>query len=96
MGRKEILFGLLIALILAGIFSLFACPWPDGLEKVAGDKGFFKKGNIEPVFASPIPDYSWPGVKNEKLATSLAGTLGTLVVFGITWALAVLIKRHDI
>jgi len=93
MNRKEILFGLLVAVILAVIFSPFASPWPDGLEKVAEDKGFLEKGEVEPTISSPIPDYAWPHFKSKKLATSSAGISGTLIVFGLGYGLAALIKR---
>lgn len=98
MKKKEILFGLMVAIFLAAILSLFACPWPDGLEKVAKDKGFLDKGEIEPAFPSPVPDYAWPGLKSEKLATSFAGIFGTLLVFGVGYGLAAFIRhrRHQI
>ena len=32
--------------------------------------------------ATPIPDYAFPGIENERLATGLAGFIGTLLVFG--------------
>lgn len=92
MSKKEIFFGLMIAVLLALVLSPFASPWPDGLEKVAEDKGFLEKGEGEPVFNAPIPDYAWPGVKSEKMATSLAGVMGTLVVFLIGYGLASLIQ----
>ena len=92
MNNKEILLGLMIAVFLALVISPFASPWPDGLEKVASDKGFLEKGEIEPMLNSPIPDYSWPGIKNEMLATSLAGLFGTFLLFGAGFGLARLIK----
>ena len=95
MNKKEILLGLLVAIFLALIFSPFASPWPDGLEKVAEDKGFLEKGEIEPVLSSPIPDYTWPGLENEKLATSAAGVFGTLIVFGLGYGLAALVRQKD-
>lgn len=96
MGKKGILFGLMAALFLALVLSPFASPWPDGLEKVAEDKGFLEKGEIEPLFSSPIPNYAWPGLKSEKLATSVAGIVGTLIVFGMGYGLAALIRRREI
>ncbi|MFH1594319.1 MAG: PDGLE domain-containing protein [Candidatus Omnitrophota bacterium] len=96
MDKKEIIFGLMIAIFLAVVFSPFASPWPDGLEKVAEDKGFLEKGEIEPVFLSPIPDYAWPHVKSERLATSIAGIAGTLLVFGMGYGLATLIRQRQI
>jgi len=93
MNKTEILLGLVIAIFLALILSPFASPWPDGLEKVAEDKGFLEKGEIAPALTSPIPDYTWPGFKNEKLATSVAGISGTLIVFALGYGLALLIRR---
>lgn len=94
MNRKEVFFGLMAALFLALVLSPFASQWPDGLEKVAEDKGFIEKGEIEPAIPSPIPDYAWPGVKSERLATSSAGIVGTLIVFGMGYGLAALIRRR--
>ena len=95
MNKKEILFGLMAALFLALVLSPFASPWPDGLEKVAEDKGFLEKGDVDPVLPSPISDYAWPGLKSEKLATSVAGLVGTLFVFGMGYGLAALIRRRE-
>lgn len=96
MNRKEVLFALGITLFLAFIVSPFASSSPDGLERVAEDKGFLERGEIEPTFVSPIPDYAWPGVRNEALATSLAGVFGTLVVFGLGYGLAALYRREKV
>ena len=95
MRRKEIFFSLLVAIILAVVFSPFASSWPDGLEKVAEDLGFLGKGEVEPAFTAAIPDYAWPGLKSEKLATSTAGISGTLVAFGLGYGLAALIRRRS-
>lgn len=95
MKKKDILLGLLMAVILAILISPFASPWPDGLERVAEDKGFLEKGEGKPALTSPVPDYSWPGIKNEKLATSVAGVMGTLLVFGLGLGVAKLLKRQE-
>lgn len=93
MNKRNIIFGLFAALVLAILLSPFASPWPDGLEKVAEDKGFLEKGEIEPAMTSPIPDYTWPGVGSERIATSLAGIIGTLMVFGMGYGVAALLKK---
>jgi cobalt/nickel transport protein len=95
MKRRDIIIGLIIALFLAGIISMFASSFPDGLEKVAENLGFLEKGEIEPSIKSPVPDYAIPGIKNEKLATSIAGIAGTLVVFGLGYGIAFILKRRD-
>jgi hypothetical protein len=81
--------GLLIALGLA-ILSPLASPWPDGLERVAEDKGFIKAA-LEPAFEI-IPDYVFPGLRNEALATIAAGLVGTLILFGVGYGLGTLLK----
>jgi len=93
MNKRNIIFGLLIALLLAILISPFASSWPDGLEKVAEDKGFLEKGEVQPVLTSPIPDYTWPGIGSEKIATSMAGIIGTLIVFGMGYGVAALLKK---
>ncbi len=84
--------GLLIALGLA-IISPLASSWPDGLERVAEDKGFIEAAQ-GPTF-EVIPDYVFPGVSSGSLATILAGVAGTLILFGLTYGLAVLLKRRE-
>lgn len=93
MSKTYIFLWLLTALILAFFISPFASSSPDGLEKVAGDKGFLEKGEIEPAVNSPIPDYTWPGIDNEGIATGLAGILGTLIVFGLAYGIGAILKR---
>lgn len=94
MSKKNIFFGLIIALFLAVAISPFASPWPDGLEKVAEKLGFLELGEAAPKIESPIPDYAMPGVKHEGTATALAGAAGTLIVFGLSYATASFIRRR--
>lgn len=95
MDKRDIILGLLAALFLALILSPFASPWPDGLERVAEDKGFIERGEVAPVLNSPIPDYAWPGINSKKIATSVAGLAGTLIVFCAGYGLAVLLKKKE-
>lgn len=90
---KDILIGLAAALFLALALSPWASPSPDGLEKVAEEKGFLAKGDGKPALAAPVPDYAWPGVKDEGHATRIAGVVGTLVTFAAAWGAAALIRR---
>jgi len=91
MDRKFLFLFLLAAVLLALILSPFASPWPDGLERVAEKNGFIGKSEVKPVIRSLIPDYLMPGIKNEKVATAVAGVLGTLFVFGLGYGLAALL-----
>lgn len=67
------------AVFAGGVLSLFASSSPDGLEKVAEMQGFLEQG--KQLFVAVIPDYMMPGIYNQELATSLAGIVGTSVVF---------------
>lgn len=93
MSRKEIIIGLLIAVTLAVFASPFASSFPDGLEKVAERFGFLEKGEGREVIESPVPDYAMPGIGDERIATAVAGGVGTLVVFGLGYGAARLLKR---
>lgn len=77
--------GLVIALFLV-IASPLASSHPDGLEWVAGQKGFLDtaQGSIYQI----IPDYLLPGVSNQHLATILAGAVGVVMVFGVALMVA--------
>jgi len=80
----------LIACLVVATISPLASSSPDGLEKVAEDKGFISLAEDSPF--EIIADYIFPGVENEALATILAGWLGTLVLFGATYGIAWLIS----
>ena len=98
MNRKTwgfILAGLLISMLLAALLSPFASKAPDGLEKVAKDKGFAEKGEGAPAWRFPLmPGYAVTGVRSKALSTALAGLAGTLVVFGIALGAAKVISRR--
>ena len=84
-GRLVYSAGLLIALALA-VLSPLASSHPDGLEWVAGQKGFLDAAR-GPLY-NVIPDYVFPGISNQAVATILAGILGTLIVFGVALLVA--------
>jgi hypothetical protein len=65
--------GLGIALFIT-LFSPFASSHPDGLERVAEDKGFLEVADSPPY--ELISDYVFPWVDNEDLATVLSGIVG--------------------
>ncbi len=65
--------------LLVTLFSPWASSHPDGLEKVAEEKQFIDAAEEAPKYEI-IPDYQFPGVENERVATVLAGVTGVLVV----------------
>jgi cobalt/nickel transport system permease protein len=84
-NRAVWLGGLALALLLA-ILSPLASTHPDGLEWVAEQQGFLGKAQ-GPLFKI-IPDYLFPGIPNEALATIVAGIVGALLVLGVTLLVA--------
>lgn len=88
--RKLILAGLGTSLLLAGVVSFYASASPDGLEKVAADKGFDAKVEDHAVADSPLADYGVEGLTDARLAGGLAGVIGVGVTVvagtGIFWA----------
>jgi hypothetical protein len=80
---------LVICLVVAFISPL-ASAFPDGLEKVAEDHEFIVLAEEAPF--QLIADYLFPGIENEALATILAGIIGTLVIFGVVYGLARLLR----
>ena len=86
---------LAVAIGLGTALSPFASASPDGLEKVAEQKAFLDEGRLAPVQESaPVPDYAFPGVENERLATGLAGFTGTLGVFLVGYGVAAVARRR--
>lgn len=111
--KKGIYVFVLAGFAVAAALALLVSPWasssPDGLEKVAEDKGFLEKAEeTEPAWNNaPIPDYAMPGLTKEvvneetgeveeeptKLATALAGLVGTVAIFLIAWGLALVLRK---
>jgi cobalt/nickel transport system permease protein len=77
--------GLVIALAVT-LLAPLASPHPDGLERVAENLGFIEAAQDAPY--EIIPDYVFPGISNEALATIAAGIAGTLIVAGIAFGVA--------
>ncbi|MEU5771159.1 energy-coupling factor ABC transporter permease [Streptomyces asoensis] len=82
--------GLVTSLVLAGFVSFYASSNPDGLEKVAADKGIDKKTGQHASADSPLADYGVKDVSDARLSGGLAGVIGVgvTVVAGSTvfWA----------
>jgi cobalt/nickel transport system permease protein len=90
-----LLAGLLVALVLAGVVSGFASTSPDGLEKVAQDKGFAETAEDHALAGSPVADYGVESVEDERLSTGLAGVIGVGITFAFGLGLFALVKRRD-
>jgi ABC-type Co2+ transport system, permease component len=81
-----LLAGVVVAVALAGIVSFYASSSPDGLQKVAEDKGFAQNGRDHDMARGPLADYAVRGVADERLSVGLAGVAGvgiTVVAGGV-------------
>jgi cobalt/nickel transport system permease protein len=80
--------------LIAGVLSLAASSWPDGLERVAEDLGFIDLAEeVRVEIPTLFPDY-----ENESLgmiSTSIAGLLGSVVSFGAAFAIAQVVKPKN-
>ncbi|MGW2235102.1 energy-coupling factor ABC transporter permease [Streptomyces sp. NPDC001759] len=68
--------GLATSLVLAGFVSFYASSSPDGLEKVAHDKGIDQKAQRHTSADSPLADYGVKDVEDARLSGGLAGVIG--------------------
>ncbi|MFC9613611.1 energy-coupling factor ABC transporter permease [Streptomyces sp. NPDC056938] len=89
--RKVWITGLVTSLVLAGFVSFYASANPDGLEKVAHDKGIDRKTEKHASDGSPLAGYGVKDVGDARLSGGLAGVIGVGVTVvagsGIFWVL---------
>jgi len=83
--------GLALTLGLA-LLPPLASSHPDGLERVAEDQGFADRAQDAPY--EIIADYLFPGIKNQAIATVLAGVVGIGVMSGLGFGLAWILRRR--
>jgi len=93
--RAVVLAGVLLALILAGVVSHYASSSPDGLERVAADKGFAHSATRHHAEGKALADYRAPGVDDPRLAGGLAGVTGALVVLVLAGGLVLAVRRRS-
>jgi len=88
--RKVWITGLVTSLVLAGFVSFYASASPDGLEKVAHDKGIDSRAKKHASDGSPLAGYGVKDVADARLSGGLAGVIGVGVTVvagtGIFWA----------
>ncbi len=87
--------GLLVALLLAGVVSFYASGSPDGLERVAEDKGFLDRADEHATADGPLADYQAKGVENDRIAGGVAGVTGAVVVLLVTGGLTYVVRRRE-
>lgn len=95
--RLWTILALAVAIGLATGLSPYASSSPDGLEKVAEKNAFREHGTLHSIQEdSPVPDYAFPGVDNPRVATGVAGFVGTLGVFAVGFGLARVVRRRPL
>ena len=83
--------GLVIAAVVVVLAANFASPDPDGLERVAEDKGFM--GAAQGFWQGIMPDYTVPGV-NGTISTILAGIIGVAIVLAVALLVGRVLARR--
>ncbi|MFI0964132.1 energy-coupling factor ABC transporter permease [Streptomyces sp. NPDC021080] len=88
--RKVWITGLVTSLVLAGFVSFYASASPDGLEKVAKDKGIDTRTKAHASEDSPLAGYGVKDVSDARLSGGLAGVIGVGATVaagsGVFWA----------
>ncbi|MFC8221688.1 energy-coupling factor ABC transporter permease [Streptomyces sp. NPDC057362] len=95
--RKVWITGLVASLVLAGFVSFYASADPDGLEKVAADKGIDEKTEEHAAADSPLADYGVKDISDARISGGLAGVIGVgvTVVAGSAVFWSVRRRRSD-
>ena len=84
---------LLAALAVAAFLTPLASSAPDGLERVAERLGFADRERKSPLVKAPLADYQLTPIRDRRVSTSVAGVIGTLVVFGIAAGASAALRR---
>jgi cobalt/nickel transport system permease protein len=84
--------GLIVALGLAYFVSPFASTSPDGLNKVAIDKGFDTTQTQHSLGDSPLAGYQVKGVSDRSVSKGLSGVIGVVITFGVAMILFGLLR----
>ncbi|MEU6410912.1 energy-coupling factor ABC transporter permease [Microbispora sp. NPDC046933] len=92
--RPVLVGGALVAVLLAGVVSFYASSAPDGLEKVAADKGLSAQEKPHAAENGPLADYSVKGVENQRLSGGLAGVAGVALTIAAGGGVFYVIRRR--
>jgi hypothetical protein len=84
--------GLGIAALVVIILAPLASPDPDGLVRVAEDKGFLEQA--QGAIYDLLPGYTIPGIDDPTVTKILAGLVGLVIVFAVMWGLGRLLARR--
>ncbi|WP_424892031.1 energy-coupling factor ABC transporter permease [Streptomyces sp. XH2] len=93
-AKRLWLVGVAAALVCAGGLSYYASASPDGLEKVAHDKGIDSKEEAHAAKDSPLADYQVKDVSDERLSGGLAGVIGVGATLAAGTGVFVVLRRR--
>ncbi|BAY94379.1 MULTISPECIES: energy-coupling factor ABC transporter permease [unclassified Tolypothrix] len=80
--------------LVAGVLSLFASAWPDGLERVAENLGFINLSDkVRVIVPTPLADYGIQGLGT--IGTSIAGLVGAAVCFAVAFGIAKVVRPNN-
>jgi cobalt/nickel transport protein len=91
--NKFLLAGLFVSLVVAGFLSYYASSHPDGLEKVAEDRGFLDTAKDSVNSGTPLADYGITGLDNERLSVGLSGVIGVFVTLIVAFVIFKVIAK---
>jgi hypothetical protein len=91
--RVFVVLALALAVGLATAVSPFASSSPDGLGKVAAEKGFATQARPS---RGPIAGYEFPGIADHRIARAVSGFAGTIGVFALGWGVAYAVRRRPV
>jgi cobalt/nickel transport system permease protein/cobalt/nickel transport protein len=86
--------GFVVALLVAGVGSLYASHEPDGLTKVSQDQGFATSQKKHGAGDGPLAGYRTKGVDDIGLSRAVAGVVGSLVVLLIAGGGVLVVSRR--
>jgi cobalt/nickel transport protein len=82
--NRFLLGGIMVSIFVAGFISYYASSSPDGLEKVAEDKGFLDTAKDSANSESFLADYGIAGIDNERLSVGLSGLIGVIATLSVS------------
>jgi cobalt/nickel transport system permease protein len=92
-GSRGLVVGGVAVAVLLAILSPLASAFPDGLEWVAEQQGFGDAARDAPF--EIIPDYVFPGIADEGMATVVAGIVGLGLVFAVMLLISVARRKRE-
>ena len=92
--RLLVVAGIVVALLIAGVASYYASADPDGLTKVADEKGIATAEREHGAADGPLAGYETKGVDDARLSGGMAGVVGSLTVLLVAGGVVLLVRRR--